>query len=383
MISEKSQEESHVNHLLSDVSFLVSGLYMQQKCYPSKPICADSVRFEIQNYIVKNPESDFNFKVHSIKGNTADSSLHLKELSYQSKLEEEDFLHENAHRVTYVSLLIPRMHLQKIQYEQLLNENQLITRAITMEDVTIHTSIDRRKKKHPDFVPIMPNKLLQKVPFYLKVDFVGVQNMTVTYAEQVENNMRNRGKISFNETDILIRNVTNDPKLMTKATPAELRGSTKFMNEGRLNVNMRIPLLEESHMVDYKGSLGTMDASELNQMIKPNAKVDFKKGEIKTIDFSGTVRGKKSEGELLANYRSFKVRVFKSEEKKRSLMSFLSNLLIQRNNKKKKGEIYYQAAPQDGFFKILWSCLKNGLIDTLLPGMLLPDEDTKKSSSVQ
>jgi hypothetical protein len=155
------------------------------------------------------------------------------------------------------------------------------------------------------------------------------------------------------------------------------------MNEGRLNVNMRIPLLEESLMVDYKGSLGTMDASELNQMIKPNAKVDFKKGEIKTIDFSGTVRGKKSEGELLANYRSFKVRVFKSEEKKRSLMSFLSNLLIQRNNKKKKGEIYYQAAPQDGFFKILWSGIKNGLKDTLLPGMLLPDEDTKKSSSVQ
>ena len=92
------------------------------------------------------------------------------------------------HRQTYVDLLIPRMNLQMLRYDRLLHADELVMRAATMEDVTLHASLDRGKEKHPDFVPIMPNTLLQDIPFYLKIDFVGVQNMNITYAEKVENN---------------------------------------------------------------------------------------------------------------------------------------------------------------------------------------------------
>ena len=143
-----------------------------------------------------------------------------------------------------------------------------------------------------------------------------------------------------------------------------------------LNVSMRIPLLEETLLVDYKGSLGTMDAAELNQMIKPNSKVSFKKGEIKTIDFRGTVTGRVSQGELLANYRSFKVRIHKKRRKKEKPdFHFSATYSFRKIIKIKRGEITYTAAKQDGFFKILWSGIKNGLADTLLPGMLIPTDD--------
>ena len=217
----------------------------------------------------------------------------------------------------------------------------------------------------------MPNHIFRYLPFYMNIDQLEVHKANIIYNERAKKG-RGTGRIYFTDTDALIENITNDTSLMSVTTPAIIRAHSQFMNQGSLSLIMTIPLLTENFYCEYQGTLGAMDAEIINEMIIPNANLGLKKGEVRRISFNAEIQDGLANGEMLAKYRSFKLQVYSKNQKRKTILgTFISNLLITKNNKKKKGKIYYKSTPIDSFVKILWGGIRSGLKDTLLPGFIL------------
>ena len=123
-----------------------------------------------------------------------------------------------------------------------------------------------------------------------------------------------------------------------------------------------------------------MPARYLNDMIVPNASIMLKRGDIydvrsipgTTISLHDTI----CSGEMIAKYRSFKFNLFESidDNNKKVMLTMLSNIVLSKNNHKKRGKIFYVRQPDDSFLRFVWVGIRSGLKDTVLPGFLSDKE---------
>ena len=228
-----------------------------------------------------------------------------------------------------------------------------------------------KKSRVEGKLPIMPNQMVRDLPMYMKIDEIEVHKADIVYNER-SRNFKGTGSVYFTDTDVHIENVTNDPIYMNDDNPAVIRAHTQFMNEGSLSILMKVPLLADSFSCEYQGTLGAMNAKIINEMLVPNANLGLRSGDVRRISFNAEVNNGVAKGEMLAKYRSFKVDIYSKNQKRRTIVgSLISNMVISKNNKKKKGKIYYESTPVDSFIKVLWGGIRSGLKDTLLPGFVV------------
>ena len=334
-------------------------------------LCSKKVELEFENYIYVNERKLQYLKFDSFKASSIDSLLEIKNFAYSPTMEENEFLDNISHRKTFFSMTSKEIFSTTFNFYELYNSQKLLADKLTIESPNLMISEnlkkDRKKKKAAE----MPNNIIRDLPFYLNIDALEVHKGNIIYNERAKKGS-GTGTIYFTETDALIENITNDKTLMSYDHPAIIRAHSQFMNEGSLSMIMTMPLLEEEFSCEYQGVLGSMDAEIINEIIIPNTNLGLKKGEVRRISFNAKIERGIAEGEMLAKYRSFKVEIYsKNQQRKTILGTLFSNLLISKNNKKKKGKIYYEATPVDSFVKIIWGGIRSGLKDTLLPGFIL------------
>ncbi|MDB4835200.1 hypothetical protein OAH12_01305 [Cyclobacteriaceae bacterium] len=333
-------------------------------------LCSRQVSTSFKNYSYLNQSKLHQLHLASFEASSQDSLLRVTDLEYSPTLEESEFLDNLRHRKTYFSINSKEIFSNTFNFYELYNSQKLLARKLVIEQPEIMVAENLKKARKEGKVPTMPNELVRNLPIYINIDELDIHHADIVYNER-SRNYQGTGTVYFTDTDVHIENITNDSTLMTKATPAVIRAHTQFMNQGSLSVLMTVPLLEENFSCEYHGTLGSMDAEIINEMLVPNANLGLRKGEVRRITFSASIEDGVAEGEMLAKYRSFKIDIYSKNQKRKTIVgSMLSNLLISKNNKKKKGTIYYESEPVDSFIKILWGGIRSGLKDTLLPGFV-------------
>lgn len=237
---------------------------------------------------------------------------------------------------------------------------------VAVESWQLQATDDLRLMKNPLRRPPMPNQLLYMLPKYWLIDTLWLKNGLVGYAQKRWDSPT-QGQLWFHDMQLRLHHVGNWPD----PPPLRLEMSSRFMNEGLLNLNLQ--MLRDTSIFDcrYSGTLGSMPATYLNEMLTPAAKVRLKTGTIRRITFSGSIQNYESKGEMLAVYRNFKVEVLNPEAtRRRRLLSKLVNMLIRNTNRSRKGNIQYTRQPSDGFLRILWQSVASGISDTILPEVL-------------
>ena len=357
---------NHLNAELDDISITTTNRNDKNRILYSKQV---QIRFDNYNYV--NERKLKHIRFDSFEASSIDSLLEIKGFVYSPTLGEEEFLNNLRHRKTFFSMNSENISSTSFNFYELYNTQKLIARKLTIESPNLMIAENLKKERKEGKVPLMPNDIFRDLPFYMNIEQLEVHKANIIYNERAKKG-RGTGRIYFTDTDALIENITNDTSLMSVTTPAIIRAHSQFMNQGSLSLIMTIPLLTENFYCEYQGTLGAMDAEIINEMIIPNANLGLKKGEVRRISFNAEIQDGLANGEMLAKYRSFKLQVYSKNQKRKTILgTFISNLLITKNNKKKKGKIYYQSTPIDSFVKILWGGIRSGLKDTLLPGFVL------------
>ncbi|NJO02474.1 MAG: hypothetical protein HC880_12985 [Bacteroidia bacterium] len=227
---------------------------------------------------------------------------------------------------------------------------------------------DKRLDRDPEQRPFMPHRAFQSIPVFMKIDTIALYNAEVVYKEKVPRGV-GTGKIYFTHINGQISGVNTRSDL---EDTTQIQASGRLMGEGFIEAKVKIPLLAENLYCSYEGKLGQMDAIFFNSIIESNEHVRIRKGFIDEVKYEVALADTLATGTLAAGYEKLRIQVLNQEdhEKKRGLITFLANLILNNRNdlerrKSKTGAIYYTREKEDGFLRILWRSLATGLVDTL------------------
>src|SRR5690606_29029185 len=130
-----------------------------------------------------------------------------------------------------------------------------------------------------------PHQQILKLAWNIGVDTVAIGNTNIVY-EELSKVTQQRGKISFNNTDITLYNVTNDSIRLSQSPHLTADIRSKFMNAAPLNVHFDFDMSSDIGAFQYRGKLGAMNGRVLNQVLKPLAQIEITTADIRSLAFN-------------------------------------------------------------------------------------------------
>ena len=151
--------------------------------------------------------------------------------------------------------------------------------------------------------------------------------------------------------------------------------SAKIMNSGNLHAKFSFDMLSKTGYHTYKGSVGAMNATAFNRILRPLLNVELKSGNMKRVTFDMEGTDHRNWGDFRFDYNNLKLSLLNEQEKgqaqtSKKIVSFLVNQIIINDSNPDANEIYhvgkinYRRDPQHTFFKTLWQSLLDGIKQT-------------------
>jgi hypothetical protein len=200
---------------------------------------------------------------------------------------------------------------------------------------------------------------------------INIKNTLISYAES-DATSGYTGVITFNHTNGVIYNVTNDDDIK-KVNPYMIAHiNTRFMNAANLNVNFKFNLNSKIGAFNYSGTLGKFDGRIMDKLVRPLALVHVQSADIQKLHFNVDASNYSGKGQLEFYYKNLNVQLLKKVEGKAGLQTqgFISKLantlIIEDENPDKKGifrpgPIDIKRDPRVSFFSFLYKALLDGL----------------------
>src|SRR5690606_27225425 len=125
----------------------------------------------------------------------------------------------------------------------------------------------------------LPHDIIQELKTGLTIQKIEVQGMHIRYEELAEE-AREKGIITFENLYATISNVTNDKNQMSAKTPAVVEAKTKAYGKAPLAVTIRLNLLDPDGYHTIQGTAGPTDPAVLNPILEPSTFISVKEGSL-------------------------------------------------------------------------------------------------------
>ena len=313
-------------------------------------------------FYAMNPEHDLT--ISSLK---LDGDLMVQDLQIKSKYSRAEFDKRQRAEKDQISFRMKLLDLKDFEWK-MVNDSLLLTSpftSISRSDLNVY-----RNKELPDDTKVndLYSKRLRELGVKLKFDSIKIANSSVTYEEKLVAS-RPPSKISFNNLQASIYNLTN-LNLGGKDFPiTKVKAKTLLMNESRLTFNMEFDVSNRRDEFQVSGSMGKISASAMNSFLKPAMNV-LVKGEIESLYYNFHGNPRHAVGDMKLKYNDFKVEVLQKEgEKKNKILSGLANLIVKNktNNKRMdQQDIQVDRDNTKSFWNYFWLMIRNGAMKSFL-----------------
>lgn len=233
-------------------------------------------------------------------------------------------------------------------------------------------NIVRDKKNR---VGTYPHQALRKLPIPLSVKKVLISNTFLEYKER--NNITGKaGKVQFNGVQAVISNLTNKKELMAKNNIMTIDINSRFLNKAPFRATWLFYLQSGNGRFDVKGSLGSLNAKDLNVLTEPMGPARIEDGQINSVQFDFTGHDYGMGGTVRLLYDDLKVALLEKDKgakewDKKGLTSLLANILIKNSNPSKRKDapriatVAYQRDTNRSIFNMAWKALFQGIKETV------------------
>lgn len=330
------------------------------------------VHFKMKNYRIATRDSLYHVNLSDIDFSTAAKEFKIERVALVPRYNKDEFYEMAAKpterfELSFDSLLIQGIDIPRLLESQQFRATKISTSGGDME-VAANTNYPKpvTDKRGKD-----PHQQILKLAWNFGVDTLHLGNMNIVY-EELSKVTQQRGKISFNNSEISLYNITNDSLLLSRSPHLKADVRTKFMNAASLDVHFDFNMLSEIGAFQYHGKLGAMNGRVLNQVLKPLAQIEINSADIRSLAFNFKIDQRKSVGTVDFRYDNLKVKLLMLEDKgaiisKRKLASSLATTVIINSSnpdgigKYTRGNVYYNRPQSYAFFKIIWKSLFQGI----------------------
>jgi|GEM_PF-1082852 len=353
--------------------------------------------FKLTKEDIENPQSLFH--VDNVSGSIGEAAFHfdrfrqyalVKEIVLDTELRKMNFgyiaLLNKQGKYTYTSQFPERQSWTKIDSAQMelrgFHIGNFLERGIIEIDTIftfnprVEIFVDKRKPENKDKRPQMIQALFSNLRQVIHVDHSFVRNGYIRIEERPNNQSPRSGMLYISELNAHVINISNYVERRGENKLLRLEGEGRLMGQGLINLLAQYDLESEKGDFTLKGTLGKMDLTLLDPMIKPQAHVSIESGKVNSVKFDITGNDFDGTGKLTVLYEDLEVVLLNADLDVdnnffRRIGSFLANkLIIRSNNPKKNGEVvhgtvYYIRDTNKSMFAYWWQLIFSGLKSTL------------------
>lgn len=309
-------------------------------------------------------------KFDRLKINTRDENVLLTKVEYAPKMSKSEYFKTKGQNVTMAVMKFDTLRLEKLNFKQLIDDQQTIAERIQIKNGSVSLYNDKRyPKKAASKIGNSPHQQLMKVQKLIRIDTVFVDNIDILYGEHSAKFNR-EGTLTFNNAKGTITNLTNDSLALQKNRMMKANLSAKIMNAGNLNIHFGFDMLSKDGSHTYSGTLGSMQATSFNKILKPLLNVEIASGNIRKINFNMSANDHRNWGDFRFDYDHLKISLLNapgSDIEKKGIASFIVNQILindsnpDANEKYHVAKINYRRVPEHSFFKTMWQSLLDGI----------------------
>ncbi|MFC7668304.1 hypothetical protein ACFQT0_13640 [Hymenobacter humi] len=262
---------------------------------------------------------------------------------------------------------------------------------LTAQSPVVRIASDGRGPINPNLSKISPEEML-KLPVIVDVRRLDIRNGNL-YSSYRSPLTPITGTMSINRFNSSFRNLSNDPRRQTAATPLTGTASTYLQNQCRLDVQLTMYLLDPQGRHHVWGSFGPGPFTMLNPMTVPTRLVKFKSGDVRRMRFDFRADRQGVKGTTWTEYSGLQMTLLsykpEEEEVKKSLLSRIKskvvNVLVIRDQNPRKGgklvtgEMTSTREPRFSVFT-LW---RQGVVSGLFNNVGVPQKIAQKLSEAK
>lgn len=292
-----------------------------------------------------------------------------------------------GHQSAHVTARLPEIRFAGFDFAAAANQQQLRATTVLLRAPRVSTRSDGRFPINPNYSVVTPENL-GRLPFGLVVERLRVEGATVTMSYRSPRDPRS-GIMSINRLGVELRNLTNDPRRMSAATPLTGEATGWVQNSCRGHLALRANLLDANGRHTLTGDFGPTPLSILNPMIVPTRGIALRSGTVQRIRFQMKLDRTAARGTLWGQYSDLKLQLLNQQEKPGLLhrleTSVVNGVFIRDNNPRKPGQPVQPGkinSARERRFSV-FSLWRQGMVSGMLNGAGVPAPLAKKLSEAE
>ncbi|HEX9253819.1 MAG TPA: hypothetical protein VF870_16345 [Ignavibacteriaceae bacterium] len=357
-------------------SFSISGISWMKIITQSgfKPNIISNSIIGAQNIVFSFNKSQDELRIGRLHISLPDSGMLIDSIRFHPLINDEHFFAKSQFRQTRFRLDISQIKIIGFDFLSYLERDTYSAEKIILKDVFADILLNKDKPSDENLAnPRMPNEIFSSMKEIICIDSLQIINGQLKYYERVAVNLP-PGVVTFSKFKISATGIANHT---AQPETTIIRGDGLFMNSAAMKVFMAIPLTSKDFSLHYSGSLGRMNASDLNAFIEPVENRLIKSGVIQNANYNINVNSGNASGNLRVAYDDLAIAISnKKTGFDLGLLNHISNFIGDRfiirttnlpdeKGSMKIGEIKHTRNPGDYFFQYLWFSLRSGVGDVV------------------
>ncbi len=380
----KNSKNSAVVATLESFRFEIDSLEIVKQ-NQRKPIKFENINLIAHNFnlLMKNKVNYLKFEKLStdFKNNT----LKIVKFEHVPLYTKYEYAKTIGHQQSRIYLEFPEIELCETDFAGFIETGVLHAGNVNIP--TLNMNIYNDKTLPFKGKPVkMPREILRNFPFKLHFDTTKVNKGYVSYEEKPSNG-NPASKLYFNKLRANIKNISNTKKAIEKNLSILAHISAKFMNRGKMYIDIDLPMNASSGQHKLKGRISNFSLSRLNKFIGNIAYIRIKSGHLKKLDFDINANYYYAHGNVKMYYNDLKIQLLRRKNKARRrehnvMLSFLANRIVKTNNPTRRkplriGEIKYSREKYSSLFAFWSKSILSGVISSVGPKKIVRSRKLK------
>ena len=303
-----------------------------------------------------------------------DSVLFMNGVALTSRKGPQEYGQVLRYETDLTTFTSDSIGFRDLDLSALLNERSLRAGELRISGTDV---LDFRDKTMPDgpfkHKP-MPARLLRSMPFTVCLDSLVVERLNVVYFEK-DTITTQFGKLDFANINSVTHGIcTVHPD---EKPEVHLVATAKVYGNAPVHFDFRTAVFDSSDHFSVKAKIGPLPFTVFNAMTNDLLLVRTTGGTIGGIDYTFDANENRGHGRVDIEYADLKVSIAKRDgsRDKNVLKSFLVNQLIRSKNLReggnfRHGDFTVERLKDRQIFNYLWIGLREGMMETVLPGAL-------------
>ena len=364
---------------LNQVSILLKNVLIDSSTQndTKRFLFAKQARLSTKNFYGRTPDNLYYFKCASINISTDEDKITTRGFELHPRFNKQQFESHLRERKEIYNLSIPKITLHGISWSKLTNTKNIVANEAVISNGSCKIFLDRSLPFRHVKIDNFPHQILMRIPMPVSIRKMHIRQCNLEYSEH-NPGMDKTGTIYIDDMNGEVTNITNMPEQIKKQKLLIIKSSGLFMH--------KIPMTNDFvfDLSKYKTgnftmdlNVGELDSSILNPITEPMGEFMIKKGSIQKgiAHVKGDNFKASGKGKLL--YKDLYLVGLKKDKnepsgiKKKSMISFLGNLFLIKNNNPKKGketrivDFYFKRESKTTFFSLVWGTIYLGILKTI------------------